>query len=327
MSLAAQESGYFVRFGARAMACRFEVLIPADGKHAASAAVFAALERIGQLESQLTVYRETSEIAAINRLAAHAPVPVERGLFDLLKLSRDLWRDTQGAFDITAGPLIEAWGFQNRAGKVPSGDELSAARDRVGMQHVELNDKALTVRFLRQGLALNLGAIGKGYALDCVSDDLRLAGLTRFAWHAGQSSLRCAGAEYDDNPQGGWSVGVGHPLRPGRHVAHVRVRDRALATSAAGVQFFRQDGRRYGHLIDPRSGCPAEGVLSVTVLAPSAAQADALSTALFVLGPDGSTEYFRNHPEIKALWVLPGERAGQTDLHTVNLAADEWQTA
>src|SRR5439155_3825166 len=118
----------------------------------------------------LTVYCDTSEVSRLNRLAARAPVPVESGLFDLLLLAAHITEQTGGAFDITAGPLIKAWGFFRREGRVPGDAELAAAMDRVGMRHVTLDPQRRAVRYLRLGVEINLGSIGKGYGLDCVGE-------------------------------------------------------------------------------------------------------------------------------------------------------------
>src|SRR5438876_955540 len=148
-----------------AMATVFEVLLP-YGPADAQAAAEDALGLIDRLEAQLTVYRPASEVSRLNRLAAMAPVPVESGLFDLLTISARLSEETGGAFDITAGPLIKAWGFYRRQGRVPEPDELAEALGSVGMTHVELNSERRSVRFRRRGMEINLGSIGKGYALD-----------------------------------------------------------------------------------------------------------------------------------------------------------------
>lgn len=312
-----------MRFGRHAMACQFEALLPAD-QPLASDAVVDALDLIEALERQLTVYRDDSEISRLNREGHERPLPVEPRLFELLRFAEQLHRETDGAFDLTSGPLIKAWGFFRRAGRTPGDDELAAARARVGMRQVRLDADRRTVQLVGSGVELNLGAIGKGYAIDRAAQRLRSAGVARFAWTAGQSSVLAAGDEFADRPGQGWQVGVGHPLRPGASLGTLRLRDRALATSGSGVQFFRAGERRFGHILDPRSGWPAEGVLSATAVTPSAAWSDALSTALYVLGPERGAAYCQAHPEVAALWVLPGEKAGQIAVHACGLGDGDW---
>jgi len=291
-----------LRFGRRAMATLFEVLLP-FGTTSAHEAAQAALDEIDRLEAQLTVYREDSEVSALNREAATRPVSVKENLFDLLERSCRLHEETEGAFDIAVGALIKTWGFFRRQGRVPSDQERTEVMERIGMRHVILDPEKHVVSFARPGVEINLGSIGKGYALDCVAAKLRqewniACGLI----HGGQSSVIALGSEPGSSR--GWSVGILDPRFPSRRLAVLRLKDRALGTSAATFQHFEHEGRRLGHILDPRSGWPAEGMLSATVLAPSAAEADALATAFYVLGPDKARSYCGNHPEIAAL-LLP----------------------
>lgn len=287
------------------MACRFVVLLnPSDRRltHAAG----EALDEVDRLEDQMTVYRDDSELAALNRTAFDRPVPVERRLFELLERAVQLNRETEGAFDITASPLVRCWGFFQRKGRVPSESELQEALSRVGSEHLELNAADCSVRFRRPGMEINLGSIGKGYALDRASAVLGQHGLENFAFHGGRSSALARGNRDGDR---GWSVGISNPLFLRNRLAVVRLQNAALGTSGSGEQFFRSAGRRYGHILDPRTGRPAEGVLSVTAVAPSAAEADALATAFFVLGVEKTAEYCDNHPGVGAL-VIPQPKGG-----------------
>src|SRR3954469_5847514 len=154
-----------LRFSRRAMATTFEVVVPFDTPRANEAAN-AALDEIDRLEAQLTVYRDTSEVSRLNQLASYTSLVVEDGLFDLLETSARLHSESEGAFDVTAGALIKAWGFFRGPRRVPSEQELAAALERVGMGHVELDAAPRSVRYRRAGLEVNLGSIGKGYALD-----------------------------------------------------------------------------------------------------------------------------------------------------------------
>lgn len=319
---AAPDETYLVQYGRRAMACQFEVFFNA-GQHAGAAdAAMNAFDLIEQLESQMTAFRDDSEISRINRSAAEYPVEVEPRLFDLLRRAAELHRQSGGAFDITSGPLTKVWGFFRRQGAVPAEGDLAAARDRVGSQWLSLDDSAKTLRFLKPGMELNLGAIGKGYALDRAGGELLAAGIGDFLWHGGSSSVLArgsCGARGD-----GWKIDLRHPLRPERPIAEIRLRDRALGTSGAGTQFFRHDGRRYGHILDPRTGWPAEGVFSTSVLAPTAAEADALATALYVLGPERAVDWCREHSEIGLLMVVPGSGAKQVEVVAVGLSEEDY---
>jgi thiamine biosynthesis lipoprotein len=306
-----------LRFGRRAMATQFDVILPWGTPRADSAAT-EALDLIDRLESQLTVYRPTSEVSRLNRLAALAPMPVESHLFDLLSLAAQLSRETGGAFDITAGPLIKAWGFFQRAGKAPSDAELDSAISVVGMQHLALDDDRRSMRFDRKGVEINLGSIGKGYALDRAAD---LLGdhwrITSALLDGGTSSILAIGSPPED-PRG-WEVGLKHPWDP-RRLARLRLRDRALATSGARHQHFNYNDRKLGHVLDPRSGRPAEGIALAAALAPTAAEADALATAFFVLGVDKTRRYCEDHTQYGAL-LLPDEP--NAELIAINVSATD----
>lgn len=308
------------------MACEFEVLVPAEPTANAAEAALAALDLVEALEAQLTIYRPTGEVARLNQEAHRGPVAIDPGLAELLARAEDLGRETQGAFDITAGALTKAWGFFERAGRVPADDRLAAALAVSGWRHFELDRAAGTVRYRVAGLELNLGAIGKGYALDRAAALLDQAGLGTYLLHGGQSSVRVRSGAQPEGPRQGWTLGVVDPLRPGRRLAQLRLVDRALGTSGSGTQFFREGGRRYGHILDPRTGRPADGVYSATVLAPTAAEADALATALYVLGPVQALDYAARHPEIGVALVIPGGPGG-CELVTANLGPDELNVA
>jgi FAD:protein FMN transferase len=317
---------YLLQLGRRAMACQFEVFLNAGQYPHSSEVALEALDLIDRLEDQMTVFRDTSEISQVNRFAASRLVEVEPRLFQLLSRAAQLHGETEGALDITSGPLSKVWGFYRRSGSFPSPDDLAEALDRVNSGLIELDASAHTVRFLKAGMELNLGAIGKGYAIDRVAELLTASGIENFLWHGGQSSVRACG--HCGSPSGrgaGWIVDLRHPLRPERSIVEIRLRDRALGTSGAGTQFFRHGGRRYGHILDPRTGWPAEGVYSATVVAPTAADADALATALYVLGHEQALQWCQQHPEVGLLMFVPGEGGQSVKLVTAGLAAEDWR--
>ena len=314
---------YLVEFGRRAMACQFEIFVNAGQYPRATEAALAALDLVDELEEQLTVYRPSSEVMEINRSAAAGPVVVERRLFELLQFSQALFDETGGAFDITSGPLSKVWGFYRRQGAIPDEQALAGALAQVGSQHLRLDADEQTIRFEREGMELNLGSIGKGYALDRAAELLQEMGVDEFLLHGGQSSVLARGSRGPQEPQKGWLVAIGDPLRPGKPIAQVRLRDRALGTSGSGVQFFRHGGRRYGHILDPRTGWPAEGVFSASVAAPTAAEADALATACYVLGPERSLEIFGQRPELGLLVISAGSGPGGVRIDSSGFNGDD----
>jgi thiamine biosynthesis lipoprotein len=293
-----------LRFGWRAMATTFEIVLPFDAVGAQSAAR-EAFELLDALEDQMTVYRDTSEICRVNRLAWRKPVRVEARLFDLLALARRIHEQTEGAFDVTTGAIIKAWGFFRGPRRVPSNDERATALQRVGMQHVEMDGERRSVRSHREGLEINLGSIGKGYALD------RLGELLASRWkmrtmllHGGSSSVYAKGDPHGDGR--GWRLRIRHPWRAGRYLADVWLRDQSLGTSAATFQYLEHEGKKLGHVLDPRTGWPAAGLASVSVVAPTAAEADALSTAFYVGGIDVARHWCETHPDTGAILLPEG---------------------
>lgn len=314
-----------VEIGRRAMACEFHIYLNlADRPHADR--TVAALDLVDQLEDQLSVYRENSGLSRINRAAVERAAPVEKRLFDLLTLALELHRETEGAFDITAGPISKLWGFYRRAGRVPEDAEIAAVLERVGSQHVTLDPATRTVRFARRGMEFNLGGIGKGYSLDRCVEQLTAEGLENFLIHGGQSSIVGRGSRAGlAEGQSGWSVALRHPLRDEIRLGEIWLRDAALGTSGSAHQFFYHEGRRYSHLLDPRTARPAEGLLSTTVIAPTGALADALATAFFVMGLEATRAYCEAHPDIGAILVAQGAKSGALAIDSFGPLEGIWE--
>jgi thiamine biosynthesis lipoprotein len=284
---------HWIRVCRTAMACRFEVTLPSeDARHVDAAR--AALDEVDALEGALSAFRGTSEISRVNREAAAGPVAVTPGLFMLLGVCRDLHRATGGAFDPTSTPLSRCWGFLDRQGRLPAPEEIAEARARTGMEKVELDEGARTVRFAAPGVGLNFGAIGKGWALDRIAASLRARSVEQALVTAGGSSHRGWGG-------GEWELA----LRPASEdLGLLHLREATLGTSAAGEQHFEVEGRRFGHVLDPRTGWPAEGVRSASAAASEAAVADALATAFLVGGPALAGPYCASHPGTVAILTL-----------------------
>jgi thiamine biosynthesis lipoprotein len=275
------------------MACEFSVALP-PGLRDGVAAGCAALDEIERLEEKLSVYRAASDVSHINRAAAREPVAVDEEVFQVLELAGRIHRATGGAFDFAAGTLIRAWGFYRGPKRVPEEAERLKALEASGADAVLLDAGARRIRFARK-VEINPGGIGKGYAIDAAMARIRREfGIGNVLMQGGRSSVRALG---------GWPVAIGDPFRPGRRLATVRLQDRALGTSGAAHQFFVAGGRRYGHILDPRTGWPADALASASALAPTAAEADALSTAFFVGGCDLARRYCREHPDIGAVLV------------------------
>lgn len=335
-----------------AMACRFEVRISAADGHLVSAAC-AALDEVQRLEARLSAYRPSSDICRLNRHAADVgntgdfvgerprPARLDAELFALLSLSARLSEKTGGCFDISAGALVKVWGFFKGPRRVPSDAEIAEALGRSGMRHLRLDPADKSVRFARAGVELNLGSIGKGHALDRAARVLTSrrgpSGERAVNWlmHAGFSSLLASGSAEGPGRPCGWWVTVRDPLDPQRAVARVRLggggpmggarTPAALSTSSAAYRYFLHEGRRYGHTLDPRTGRPAEGVRGVTVIAPTAAEADAYSTALMVMGPERARAFCAAHPRVRAL-MFPEPAPGRpAEMLNFGLPAEDFE--
>jgi thiamine biosynthesis lipoprotein len=291
------ESPYWVRVHRAAMACRFEVTLSGEDADRVGR-VQQALAEAARLEARLSVFRDESELSLVNRSAGARPVAVSRELFDLLRRCHELHAETDGTFDITSTPLSRCWGFLKRQGRVPDPDALDAARRCVGMPHVILESHSRSVSFDRDGVELNLGSIGKGYAVDRVTALLGRVGVTHALVSAGGSSVRALGG------RAAWTIDLTSRRRTAGRIARLRLRRGALATSGAGEQYVDAAGTRYGHVLDPRSGWPAQGLLSVSVVAADAATADALATAFLVGGEDLARRYCAAHPDTLAFLTL-----------------------
>jgi thiamine biosynthesis lipoprotein len=311
---------YLLEVARTAMAVEFQVLLNAGEHGQAPESAVAALDLVEQLEAQMTVYRDSSEVSRINQTAYESDVPVEPRLFALFQAAQRISAETGGAYDMTSGALSKVWGFYRRQGRMPGDEEIGAALACCGFRNVMLDDAVRTIRFRIAGMELNLGGIGKGHALDRMAEVLADDGVQSFLLHGGHSSVLASGSRAGSS---GWTVGLAHPLRPGERLAEFHLHNQALGTSGSGTQFFHHQGKRYGHIIDPRSGRPAEGALSSTVIAPTAAEADALSTAFYVGGMELARQYCETHPDISAVLVT---QAGATELNVdaINLAETAW---
>ena len=299
-----------VRLATGAMNTRFELVLWGRDEAYLTAVGEEALREIEALNQQLSFYRADSDIRELNVAAAHRPVAVEPRLFRLLERAKALSAATGGAFDITVGPLLQAWGFTGEGGRVPSAEELAAARERCGIDLVELDAESLTVRFRREGVLIDLGAFGKGYAIERACDILREAEVGGALLHGGTSTVQSLGTQPDGQP---WRIAVQHPTEPEEHLATVELRDQALSVSAGHGKAFIREGREYGHVLDPRVGEPVQGALLSAVRCRSGADSDALSTALLVLQSEGLRTIGDYDPEASALVFVQTEAGGRLE--------------
>lgn len=305
-----------VTLARHAMATRFELVLHGDNPVALRAAGEEALDEIERLEAQLSLFRPSSEIAHLNARAAWEPVRVTPPVFALLQRAQQLCQESGGAFDITIAPLVRCWGFMGGSGHLAQPTDLVEARACVGMSLVQLDPSDFTVRFARPGVMLDLGAIGKGYAIERATEVLREAGVTSALLHGGTSSVQALGHPPDAEF---WKIAIEHPqagsgcppaspaseppaASPG-WLATVPLRDEAMSVSAVWGKSFQAEGKTFGHVLDPRTGQPVTGTVLAAVVLPSATETDALSTALLTLGPAGHDTIANLRPGMRTLLV------------------------
>jgi thiamine biosynthesis lipoprotein len=308
-------------FARNAMATRFEIVLPGDDSARLRAAAEEALDEIERLEAQLSLFRPTSEIANVNARAAHEPVRVSPETFRLLQHAARLSAETGGAFDITIAPLMRAWGFVNGSGHLAEPEQLAAARVCVGMNLVQLDNETHTVRFARPGVMLDLGAIGKGYAVGRAAELLRDVGITSALIHGGTSTSCAIGRPPDAEA---WRIAVEYPHTStelsGPLLANIELCDEALSMSAGWGKSFQANGRNYGHVLDARTGEPANNALLAVVVTKCATETDALSTALLTLGPAGMDPISALRPGLRAIVVADGGDSGRYQIESRGVA-------
>lgn len=296
-----------VRLETKAMGCSWSVIMnPGPPRQVMAAG--DAFDMVRDVEQMLTIYRDDSDIARINQFACDASQKIGDELFHFLKHCQELNSSTNGAFDPATGALIQLWKRCRNVGKIPTEEQIADALEQSGMSHVFLDETEQTIRFDRPRLSLDFASIGKGYGIDRAANHLINEEINNFLVHGGQSSLFAAGVH---GLHDGWPIGLKNPLFTDRRYATIVLKDQGMATSGSNIQYFRYDGKRYGHLLDPRTGWPASGLLSVTVVTPNATDADALSTAFYAMGLDNALKYCDDHPETSAIFV-PTPTRGRT---------------
>jgi thiamine biosynthesis lipoprotein len=264
-------------------------------------AIDAAFESVRRVDSLMSNYKEDSEVSRINRHAAQEPVTVSPETAEAIGKALELGSESNGAFDITVLPLLEIWGFaKDREKTVPSQEQIDEKLQLVGYELLDLNHAKGTVKLKTEGVGIDLSGIAKGYAADRAIKALSDHGVDSAIINAG-GDIYCLGVKNADK---GWRVGVTDPTTDNGLLGYVELRDKAIATSGDYRNYFVADGVRYSHILDPRTGRPRPyGPHSVTVIAGSCTEADALATAVFVLGRDEGLKLIERVPEAEGLIV------------------------
>jgi thiamine biosynthesis lipoprotein len=292
-----------------AMGSAYSVAVYGDDRTRMEEAVDAAFEEVRRLDQMLSNYKPESELSEVNRFAAERPVKVTPELFGLISACVEYSRASEGAFDITVGPLMKIWGFYKGTGRLPHRAEIRGALERVGYRNLLLDAANGTVRFAQSGVEMDPGGIGKGYAVDRMIEVLKQYGIRTALVSASGSSIYGMGAPPGEN---GWRVQIRDPKIDSKSVAEIYLKDESMSTSGNYEKFFRAEGRVYSHIMDPRTGWPAQGVLSVSVIAPRTLDSEAWTKPLFVNGRDWASKhkpaglrayYCEDTPEQSCAWL------------------------
>jgi FAD:protein FMN transferase len=288
------------------MACTYAIVVYGPNPKQLPLITTAALDEVDRIDDLMSNYKPDSPLSRINREAAEKPVIVEPELFRFLQKCLRYSQQSEGAFDITVGPLMKAWGFFRGEGRIPWFFELWNVLRKVGYQHLILDERQKTVQFARSGMELDLGGIAKGYAVDRVVELLKEQKIERGLISAGGSTLYGLGAP-PDTP--GWEVKLRDPILPhdsGKSPATVCLKNQSLSVSGNYEKFFKIRGVTYSHIMDPRTGRPAENMLSVAVVSQNGTDGDALDNMFYVQGVEKGKALLPLYPGIEVFFFLPG---------------------
>jgi len=263
-----------------------------------------ALAEVKKVEDSMNFFDPKSEISRINRAAGKKAVEVSDEVLEVISLSKSYGEETAGAFDIAVGPLIPLWGFGENP-RIPSQSEIDRVLPLVNLEDIEIDGETKTVLLKRPGMMIDLGGVAKGYAADKAIETLKKRGVTQALITTG-STTRVLDSKPDGEP---WRIGIEHPRKSGQTIGILNLVDKSVSTSGDYQRYFIKDGKRYHHILDPKTGKPAGGVMSITVVAGrSCAEADILSTAIFVMGYPRGMSFIEKTGDLEGVLVTSDGR-------------------
>jgi thiamine biosynthesis lipoprotein len=275
-----------------------EITVAHRSEDQARVAIREAMAEFQRIDDLMSSYKPDSVVSRVNLAGSTVKVPVGEEVFQILQDAVDISAASGGAFDATIWPVSKIWDF-NDGGVIPERDKMAIKLELVGYRNLEFDNSMHSVGFAIDGMGLDLGAIAKGWAVDRAMEKIMARGIRNAIIDAG-GDLKVIGTRPGKNF---WRIGVQHPRDPGVLLMTFELRDTAIVTSGDYERFFMAGGVRYHHILDPATGQPARGCQSVTVLAPTAAEADACATAAFVLGPSKGLAFLRSRPGVRGVVV------------------------
>ena len=281
------------------MGSRFEITVTAANQEEADQYIDIAVNEISRIEKLISSWDPESETSEINRNAGIKPVKVSPELFGLISRAMKISEITDGAFDISYASMDRIWKFDGSMKAMPSTEEIENSVSKVGFRNIVLNEKENTVFLKKEGMKIGFGAIGKGYAADMAKRLLEEKGVPSGIINA-SGDMNAWGTKPNGDP---WKVAITNPMDKKKAFALLPLNDRAVVTSGDYEKYVNFNGTRYSHIINPKTGYPATGIISATVFAPKAELADALATSIFVMGIETGIDRVDQLPEIDCIII------------------------
>ena len=281
------------------MGSAFEITVVGDDANQANKHIDAAVAEIKRIENLISSWDKDSETSAVNRNAGLKAIRVKKELFQLIERAKGISKLTDGAFDISSAAVDRIWKFDGSMKQIPAHKDIKLSVATVGAKHIELDAKNNAVFLKKKGMKIGFGAIGKGYAADKTKTLLQERGVTAGIINASRD-MNAWGAKPNGDP---WRVAISNPMNKNKVFALMPLQNRAVVTSGDYEEYVRFNGVRYAHIIDPRTGYPATGLISVTVFAPKAELADALATAVFVMGKEAGIDRINQLPDVDCILI------------------------
>ncbi|MEZ4788103.1 MAG: FAD:protein FMN transferase [Flavobacterium haoranii] len=277
----------------------FEIIVVANDSVQGYAYCDMAIAEVKRVENLISDWIPTTQVSEINRNAGIKPVKVNAEVFGLIDRALKISHLTDGAFDISYASMDKIWKFDGSMKQMPSEEEIKASVSKVGYKNVVLNDQVSTVFLKNTGMKIGLGGIGQGYIADSIKELLQKKGCSSGLVNV-SGDITTWGFQPDGSP---WTVAIINPMNKEKVFASFPLIDSAVETSGSYEKFVTFNGKRYSHIIDPRTGYPATGIVSVTVFAKKTEIADALATSIFVMGKDVGISLIDQIPNIECIVV------------------------